>query len=51
MKKNNKKIFNHEIYSTPPEKIDSTYRLVYNHIDDILDIDLLDTSDYGILNN
>ena len=45
------KIFIDEIYSTPPQKIYPTNKIVYNHIDEIWSIDLADMIDYKISNN
>ena len=49
--KHNIKIFIDEIYSKPPIKKYSTNKIVYNHIDEIWIIDLVDMIDYKISNN
>ena len=46
IKKDLIKIFNDEIYSTPPWKNYETNKIVYNHIDEIWSIDLADMIDY-----
>ena len=51
MKKDIIKIFIEEIYSKASKKTYATYKLVYNHIDEIWSIDLADTIDYKISNN
>ena len=50
MKKDLKKIFVDEIYSTPPRKNYPTSKIVYNHIDDLWSLDLADMIDYKISN-
>ena len=50
MKKDLRKIFIVEIYSTPPKKIYPTNKIIYNHIDEIWSIDLADKIDYKISN-
>ena len=45
------KIFIDEIYSKPPMRNYPTNKIVYNHIDEIWSIDLLDMIDYKISNN
>ena len=47
-KKDNIKIFNDEIYSTPPKKNYEIKKVVYNRIDEIWSIDLADMVDYKI---
>ena len=44
------KIFIDEIFSKPPIKNYRTYKIVYNHIDEIWSIDLADMIDYKISN-
>ena len=51
MKKDLTKIFVDEIYSKPPKKNYETDKVIYNHIDEIWSIDLIDMSDYIISNN
>ena len=51
MKKNLSKIFINEIYSKAPKKNYETNKIVYNHIDEIWSIDLIDMIDYEISNN
>ena len=51
MKKDLKKIFIAEIYSTPPRKNFPTNKIIYNHINEIWSIDLADFSDYKISDN
>ena len=51
VKKDFKKIFINEIYSSPPRKNYPTNKVVYNHIDEIWSIDLADFSDYKTSNN
>ena len=51
MKKDLTKIFIDEIYSKPPRKNYPTNKIVYNHIDKIWSIDLVDMIDYKISNN
>ena len=51
MKKDLTKIFIDEIYSTPPRKIHPTNKIIYNHIDEIWNLDLADMIDYKISNN
>ena len=45
------KTFVDEIYSSPPRKIYPTNKIVYNNIDEIWSIDLVDMIDYKISNN
>ena len=45
------KIFINELYNTPPKKNYETNKIVYNHIDEIWSIDLVDMIDYKISNN
>ena len=45
------KIFVDEIYSKPPMTNYPTYRIVYNHIDEIWSVDLADMIGYKITNN
>ena len=45
------KIFIDEIYSKPPLGNYPTNKIIYNHIDEIWSIDLVDTIDYKISNN
>ena len=45
------KIFNDEIYSSPPRKNYQTNKIVYNHIDETWSIDLANMVDYKISNN
>ena len=47
----NIKIFVDEIYSKPPKKIYPINKIVYNNIDEIWSIDLVDIFDYKISNN
>ena len=49
--KDNYQIFIDEIYSKAPKKNYPTNIIVYNHIDDIWSIDLVDMIDYRISNN
>ena len=51
MKKDIIKIFINEIYSSPPKKNYPTNKIVYNHTDEFLSIDLADFLDYKISNN
>ena len=51
MKKDLIKIFIYEIYSNLPTKNFPTNKIVYNHIDEIWSIDLVDLSDYKISYN
>ena len=51
MKKDLKKTFIDDIYSTPPRKNYLTNKIVYNHIDDIWSMELADMIDYKISNN
>ena len=51
MKRDLTKLFLDEIYSTPPRKNYPTNKIVYNHIDEIWSIDLVDMIDYKISNN
>ena len=51
MKKDLTKIFIDEIYSKPPRKNYPTNKILYNHVDEIWSIDLLDMIDYKISNN
>ena len=51
MKKDLTKIFIDEIYSTPPRKNFPTNKIIYNYIDEIWSIDLVDFSDYKTSNN
>ena len=46
MKKESTKTFIDETYSSPPKKNYPTNKIVYNHIDDIWSIDLVDKVDY-----
>ena len=50
IKKDLMKTFIDEIYSSPPRKKYPTNKIVYNHIDEIWSIDLVDSSDYKISN-
>ena len=50
MKKHKFRIFIDEIYSKAPKKNYPTNKIVYNHIDEILSIDLADMIDYKISN-
>ena len=45
------KVFIDEIYSKPPKKNYPSNKIVYNHIDEIWQIDLADMVDYKISNN
>ena len=45
------KIFIDGIYSKPPRRNYPTNKIIYNHIDEILSIDLADFSDYKTSNN
>ena len=45
------KIFVDEIYSKPPKKNYPTNKIVYNNMDEIWSIDLIDMIDYKISNN
>ena len=45
------KMYEDEIYSTPPRKNYPTNKIIYNHIDQIWSIDLADMIDYKISNN
>ena len=51
MKKDDIKIFTDEIYSKPPMKNYPTNKIVYNHIDEIWSINLVDMIDYKISKN
>ena len=51
MKRDLTKIFIEEIYSKPPKKKYPTKKIVYNLIDEIWSIDLLDLNDYKTSNN
>ena len=51
IKKDLTKIFIDEIYSSPPKKKYPTNKTVYNHIDEIWSIDLVDMIDYKTSNN
>ena len=51
VKKEEIKIFNDEIYSSPPGKKYPTNKVIYNHIDEIWSLDLDDMVDYKISNN
>ena len=51
MKRNLTRIFVGEIYSNPPRKNYPTNKKIYNHIDEIWSIDLVDFSDYKTSNN
>ena len=51
MKKDLRKIFIDEIYSKPPRANYPTNKIVYNHIDEIWNIDLADKIDYKNSNN
>ena len=44
------KIFIDVIYSAPPKKNYETNKIIYNHIDEIWSIDLVDMIDYKISN-
>ena len=46
MKKDLKKIFIDEIYSSPPKKNYPTDKMIYNYVVEIWSIDLADFSDY-----
>ena len=48
MKKDLTKIFVDEIHSSPARRNYPTNRIIYNHIDEIWSIDLMDTSDYNV---
>ena len=50
MKRDLTKLFIHVFYSSPKKNY-PTNNLIYNHIDEIWSIDLMDMSDYGISNN
>ena len=50
MKRESTETFIDEISSLPPRKKYPTNKIVYNHINEIRSIDLLDMSDYGISN-
>ena len=45
------KVFNDEIYFSPPRKNYPTNKIVYNHIDEIWSIDLADMVNYKTSNN
>ena len=45
------KIFIDELYSKPPKKNYPTNKVIYNHVDEIWSIDLIDMIDYKISNN
>ena len=51
MKRDLTKIFIDEINSKPPRKNYPTNKIIYNHLDQIWSIDLLDLIDYKISNN
>ena len=51
MKKDLTKMFINETYSKAPWKIYETYKIIYNHIDEIWSIDLADVLDYITSNN
>ena len=51
MKRDLTKIFINEIYSKAPKKNFETNKIVYNHIDEIWSIDLVDMIDYKTSNN
>ena len=51
MKKDLTKIFIDELYSKPPMRNYPTNKGVYNNIDEIWSIDLVDMIDYKISNN
>ena len=51
MKKDLTKIFIDEIYSKPPLRNYETSKIIYNHIDEIWSIDLVDKFNYKISNN
>ena len=51
MKKDITQLFKDEIYTTPPRKYYPTYKIVYNHFDEISSFDLLDINDYKTSNN
>ena len=51
LKKDNIKIFIDEIYSKPPMRNYPTNKVVYDHVDEIWSIDLVDFSDCKISNN
>ena len=51
MKKDTVKSFNDKIQSKPPKKNYPTKKIVNNHIDEIRSIDMMDMSDYKVLNN
>ena len=51
MKRDLTKIFIDEIYSKPPKKKYPTKKVIYNHVDEIWSIDLVDMIDYKISNN
>ena len=50
-KNDNIKTYVDEIYSKPPKKNYPTNKIVYNNIDEIRSIDLVDMIDYKISNN
>ena len=50
-KKDNRKTFIDEIYSTPPKKNYPNKKLIYNLLDEIWSIDLADMIDYKISHN
>ena len=51
VKKYSTRIFNDEIYSTPPKRNYPTNKILYNHFDETWSIDLADMIDYKISNN
>ena len=51
MKKDLTKFFIDEIYSKPPKRNYPSNKIVYNHIDEIWSIDLVDMIDYKTSNN
>ena len=51
LKKYNIKIFINEVYSKPPKKNYETNKVIYNHIDEIRSIDLVDMINYKTSNN
>ena len=50
-KKDNNKIFIHELYSSPPRKNCPTNKIVFNNFDEIWSFDLADMIDYKTSNN
>ena len=50
-KKDKIKIFIDEFYSKPPKRNYPTNKIIYNHIDEVWNIDLADMVDYKTSNN